>query len=269
MSARATAGDVLRAEFSMTDMSVLAHVAAGAAAVAAGGVNAIAGGGTLITFPILTAIGVPGVRANATNTVSLAPGYLGGTYAQRRDLTGLGRGLRPRLVAAAIGGLGGSILLIVTSEAVFRQIVPFLILAACALLGFQDRLRGWLLARASTARTHRVLEVGAVSLAATYGGYFGAGLSIMLIAVLGLFSDLAFNRLNAVKQLLSFVINVCAAAFLVFSGRIEWTLVAVMAPAALIGGHFGGRLAGVIPPKRLRACVIVFGVVVALIYLVR
>ena len=91
----------------------------------------------------------------------------------------------------------------------------------------------------------------------------------MLVAVLGLFSHLAFTRLNAVKQLMSLVINCCAAAFLVFSGRIEWTLVLVMAPASLIGGHLGGRLVGVIPSKRLRPFVIVFGVIVALIYLFR
>ena len=253
----------------MTDISALAHVGAGLAAVAAGAVNAIAGGGTLITFPVMTAIGIPAIRANATNTVSLCPGYIGGTYAQRKDLDGLVKGLRPQLIAAALGGLGGSILLIVTSEAVFRQIVPFLILTACALLGFQDRLRSWLFARSSEPRSHAVLEVGATALAAVYGGYFGAGLGIMLIAVLGLFSELPFTRLNAVKQLLSFVVNVCAASFLVFSGKIEWTLVAVMAPASLIGGHFGGRLAGVLPPKRLRACVIVFGVIVAMIYLFR
>ena len=253
----------------MTDISTLALLGAGLAAVAAGAVNAIAGGGTLITFPVLTAIGVPAIRANATNTVSLCPGYIGGTYAQRKDLDGLVRGLRPQLIAAALGGLAGSILLIITSEAVFRQIVPFLILTACALLGFQDRLRAWLFARSPESRSHAVLETGATALAAVYGGYFGAGLGIMLIAVLGLFSELPFTRLNAVKQLLSFVVNVCAASFLVFSGKIEWTLVAEMAPASLIGGHFGGRLAGVLPPKRLRACVIVFGVVVAMIYLFR
>ncbi len=253
----------------MTDISTLAHLGAGVAAIAAGAVNAVAGGGTLITFPVMTAIGVPAIRANATNTVSLCPGYVGGTYAQRKDLDGLVRGLRPQLIAAALGGLAGSVLLIVTSEAVFRQIVPFLILTACALLGFQDRLRAWLFSRSPEARSHVVLEVAATALAAVYGGYFGAGLGIMLIAVLGLFSDLPFTRLNAVKQLLSLVVNVCAASFLVFSGRVEWTLVAVMAPASLIGGHFGGRLAGVLPPKRLRACVIVFGVIVALIYLFR
>ncbi len=260
---------LLRVHRRMTDISLLAHVGASAAALVAGAVNAVAGGGTLITFPILTAIGVPAIRANATNTVSLGPGYIGGTYAQRRDLTGLSKPLRPQLIAAAIGGLGGSILLIVTSEAVFRQIVPFLILAACALLGFQDRLRTWLLSRSASSRAHRILEVGALAVAATYGGYFGAGLGIMLIAVLGLFSDLAFTRLNAVKQLLSVIINVFAAAFLVFSGRIEWTLVLVMAPASLVGGHFGGRLAGVLPPKKLRVFVIVFGIIVALIYLFR
>ncbi len=253
----------------MTDISAIAHLVAAAAALAAGGVNAIAGGGTLITYPILTAIGVPAVRANATNTVSLCPGYVGGSYAQRRDLAGLGRDLRPQMITAAIGGLAGSILLVVTSEAVFRQIVPFMILAACGLLGFQDRLRAMLTIRSQGSTSHRLLELGSILLAAIYGGYFGAGLGIMLVAVLGLFSHLPFTRLNAVKQLMSVVINGCAAAFLVFSGRIEWTLVLVMAPASLVGGHLGGRLVGVIPSKRLRPFVIVFGVIVALIYLFR
>jgi uncharacterized protein len=253
----------------MTDISGLAHVAAVAAAVAAGLVNAIAGGGTLISFPVLTAIGVPAIRANATNTVSLCPGYIGGTIAQRADLAGVQRGIRPQLVAAVLGGLLGSILLIVSSEAVFRQIVPFLILAACALLATQDRLRRWLAARSAGRRSHAVLELCAVTGASIYGGYFGAGLGIMLMAVLGLFSDLPFNRLNAVKQLLSFLVNVSAAAFLVFSGKVEWTLVVVMAPASLIGGHLGGKLASSLPPKKLRAAVIALGVVVAVVYLVR
>jgi len=252
----------------VTDISALAHVAAGAAAVAAGTVNAIAGGGTLISFPVLTAIGVPAVHANATNTVSLCPGYIGGTYAQREDLAGLGRSLRAQMVAAALGGLAGSILLITTSEAVFRQIVPFLILTACGLLAAQDRMRAWLKGRSAHA-THPAVEVLAVGAAAVYGGYFGAGLGIMLVAVLGLLSDRAFVQLNAVKQLLSFIINTCAAAFLVFSGKVEWTLVAVMAPAALIGGNVGGRLAHSLPAARLRACVIAFGVIVAIVYLVK
>lgn len=253
----------------MSDISTLGHVAIGFAAAGAGLVNAIAGGGTLISFPIMTALGVPAVRANATNTVSLCPGYVGGTFAQRKDLTGMGKGLRPRLIAAAVGGFGGSILLIVTSEAVFRQIVPFLILAASLLLAVQDRLRSWLFAQPNLHKSHLTLEIIAVTIASTYGGYFGAGLGIMLMAVLGLFSELPFNQLNAVKQLLSFVVNISAAAFLVFSGKVEWTLVAVMAPASLAGGHFGGRLAGSLPPRKLRAFVITFGVLVAVVYLVK
>lgn len=253
----------------MSDISTLGHVAIGFAAAGAGLVNAIAGGGTLISFPIMTALGVPAVRANATNTVSLCPGYVGGTIAQRKDLTGMGKGLRPRLIAAAVGGFGGSILLIVTSEAVFRQIVPFLILAASLLLAVQDRIRSWLFAQPNLHKSHLTLEIIAVTIASTYGGYFGAGLGIMLMAVLGLFSELPFNQLNAVKQLLSFVVNISAAAFLVFSGKVEWTLVAVMAPASLAGGHFGGRLAGSLPPRKLRAFVITFGVLVAVVYLVK
>lgn len=253
----------------MTDLSVVGYAACGVAAIGAGVVNAVAGGGTLISFPVMTAVGVPAVRANATNTVSLCPGYIGGTYAQRHDLAGLGRQLRPQLVASAAGGLAGSVLLILTSESVFRQIVPFLILAAAVLLAVQGRVRTWLADRSGGHRTHRVLETGAVAAASVYGGYFGAGLGIMLMAVLGLFSDMPFNRLNAVKQILSVVVNVFAAAFLVFSGRIEWALVAVMAPCSLIGGQFGGRIAGSLPPAKMRAGVIVFAFLVAIIYLVK
>ncbi|HSB85271.1 MAG TPA: sulfite exporter TauE/SafE family protein [Ilumatobacteraceae bacterium] len=253
----------------MSEFSGLAHLAAGAAAVGAGVVNAVAGGGTLISFPVLTAIGVPAVRANATNTVSLCPGYIGGTFAQRHDLDGLHGGLRPQFVAAVLGGLGGSVLLILSSEAVFRNIVPYLILAACSLLAVQDRVRNWLLRRGPAADEHATLEVATVAIASIYGGYFGAGLGIMLMAVLGLFSDLPFNRLNAVKQMLSFLVNVSAALFLVFSGKVVWTIVAVMAPASLVGGHLGGSLATSLPPRPMRIGVIVFGVIVAVAYLLK
>jgi uncharacterized membrane protein YfcA len=258
----------------MTDVSLLGHAAAAAAAVGAGMVNAIAGGGTLISFPVLTAIGVPAVRANATNTVALLPGYLGGVSAQRDDLRGLTKSVRPQLIAAALGGLLGSVLLIITSESVFRALVPFLILASSLLLAVQDRLRSWIF-RPSTDGSpavhnpHLVAQVACVGLAAVYGGYFGAGLGIMLIAVLGLFSDLPINRLNAIKLLLAFVVNLSAAIFLSFSGKVAWSLVLVMAPAALIGGNLGGRLANVLPPKKMRAFVIVFGVVVSIIYFVK
>jgi uncharacterized protein len=251
----------------VSDHSALAHLAAAGAAMTAGMVNAIAGGGTLISFPVLTALGVPAVRANATSSIALLPGYFGGVAAQRKDLTGLGPSLRPRLIAGALGGLCGAILLIVTSEAAFKQVVPFLILLACLLLGSQDRLRKWLFAESH--QDHQTAQVMTIFVAAIYGGYFGAGLGIMYLAILGLFSSLPLNRLNAVKQSLSVVTSTSSVAFLMFTGRAEWTLVAVMAPASLIGGNIGGRLASRLPPKRLRLAVIAFGVVAALIYLSR
>src|SRR3954451_17634976 len=121
----------------VTDLSALAYLAAFAAAMVAGAVNAIAGGGTLITLPVLTAIGVPPVRANATNTVATLPGYAGGAIAQREDLAGLSKTVRPQLIVSALGGLTGAILLIFTSESLFRQIVPFMILGASLLLAGQ------------------------------------------------------------------------------------------------------------------------------------
>lgn len=252
----------------MTDISVLGHVLAGFGAVAAGTVNAVAGGGTLITFPLLTAVGVPPVQANATNTIALCPGYVAGTYAQRADLAGLGRGIRAQAVVAALGGLAGSVLLVLSPESAFRVLVPFLVLLATVLLAMQDRLRRWVTGR-SEHHTHGVIAMVGVFFAAVYGGYFGAGLGIMLVAVLGIFSDLTFTRLNAVKQLLAFLINTSAAAFLCFSGKAVWTLIAVMAPAAMIGGTMGGRLARVVPPQRLRLGVIVLGLVVSAIYFIR
>lgn len=252
----------------MTDLSIWAHVACGGAAVGAGIVNAIAGGGTLISFPAMTAVGVPSVHANATNTVSLCPGYIGGTYAQRKDLEGLGAQVKPQVIVSALCGLLGSVMLVLSSEAAFRAVVPFLILAAVILLAVQVPLRKWLFGRGDR-HAHPAVELGAVGLASVYGGYFGAGLGIMLMAVLGLFSEHPLNKVNAVKQLLSISVNVCAAAFLVFSGKIEWSLVLVMAPAALIGGNIGGRLAGVIPAGRLRLAVVVYGLIVAIVYFLR
>ena len=110
------------------------------------------------------------------------------------------------------------------------------------------------------------MEVTALGIAAVYGGYFGAGLGIVVVAVLGLFSDLPFTRLNAVKQLISFTVNIFAAGFLVFSGKVEWGFVAVMAPAALAGGNLGGRVAGVLKPILLRRFVVVLGLVVSAVY---
>lgn len=247
-------------------MTSPAHLAAAAgAALLAGGINAVAGGGTLVSFPVLVGLGVPSVHANVTNTVALCPGYFGGAYAQRSALEDQRTRTRRLLPAAGLGGLLGSILLTVTSESVFRGLVPWLILLACLLLGAQDPIRAKVFAHRTHAHEGAAASLmAAVFLAAVYGGYFGAGLGIMLLAVMGLLLDDQLPKLNALKTVLSFTINIVAAAFFVFSGKVEWAYAAVMAPASLVGGHLGGTMAGRMNPKVLRAVVITFGVAVAL-----
>ena len=252
-----------------TSLTLSDHVVAACAAVGGGLVNAAAGGGTLITFPVLSAIGIPGVRANATNTVALLPGYLGGVWAQRLELSDLRNEIRPQLVTAFIGGLLGSLLLVVTSESAFRAIVPYLILSSVILMALQDRIRSAVFRPDQERLEDPIPQVGAIFVAAVYGGYFGAGLGIMLIAVLGLFSNRPFAQLNAVKLALAFMANVAAAWFLAFSGEVLWSITLVMVPGALLGGNLGGRMARVIPTKQMRAFVIVFGFVAAMVYLVR
>lgn len=242
------------------------------AAFAAGAINALAGGGTLLTFPMLVAVGVPPVSANVTNTVALCPGYFGGTLAQLKDLRGQERRLWLLIPVAAVGGIIGGYLLLNTGEKLFSTLVPFLILLASALLAMQDPMRRWLLQRSKDHAAQALPEswVGlGVGLAAIYGGYFGAGLGVITLAVLGLLIDDSLTRLNAIKQACSFSINVAAALFFLFSGHVVWSVAAVMAVGALIGGSVGGRLAGYVKPATLRMIVVAIGVVVAAIYLWR
>src|SRR4030042_3561576 len=152
-------------------------IIAGLAAAAAGLINALAGGGTLVSFPVLIALGVPDVAANITNTVALCPGCLGGAVAQREDLRGQQRRLWLLVPAGIVGGIVGSFLLLVASEQVFHVIVPFLILAAALLLAVQDRARDWILKQSHhDPGEHGGGAVLPVGLAAVYGGYFGAGM---------------------------------------------------------------------------------------------
>jgi uncharacterized protein len=273
-------------------VDALSYVAVGAASLAAGAINAMAGGGTLVSFPTLVGVGVPAVAANVTNTVALLPGYLAGSYTQRDDLRpqlAPGKGL---VVCAMAGGLLGSVLLVLTPESAFRAAVPFLILVSCLLLLAQDRVRqavnrrsgrmaggaagsaegaaagpggpGGAAPAAGAGLRFTVGPALSVLAAATYGGFFGAGLGILLLALLGLFTDQPFSQVNALKQLLSFAANLVAAIFFCFSGHVRWELVPVMGVAALIGGSVGARLSQVIDGTVLRRLVVVAGVAVAI-----
>lgn len=251
-------------------MSPIDFVLVGLSAAAAGAVNALAGGGTLISFPALMAVGIPAVSANVTNTVALCPGYLGATLAQARDLRGQRRRLQLLLPAAVAGGVLGGVLLLETGERLFRALVPFLILLASALLAVQEPLRAWVLRR--TGKVEAGAEKWAalpVGLAAVYGGYFGAGLSVIVLAALALMLADSLTRLNALKQLVALGVNVAAAVFFVFSGKVVWPAALLMAVGALAGGALGGRLAGRLSPAALRWAVVAVGSVIGLAYLVR
>jgi uncharacterized membrane protein YfcA len=250
----------------MNDAARLA-LAAGAAIVA-GAVNAIAGGGSLITFPALIAAGLPAVTASVTNTIALCPGYLGATLAQRRDLAGQRARMTTLLPAAAVGGISGALLLLHTGEAAFSAVVPYLILFAALLLAIQDRLRRWLLARAPAGHSEAwgILPIG---LAAVYGGYFGAGMGVMLLAAMAVILGDSLIRLNALKQSVSLTVNVAAAVVFLFSNQIDWPIAGVMLVASLGGGAIGGMIASRIPPGVLRWTVVTLAVVVAIIYLTR
>ena len=253
-------------------MPIINFILAGLAAIAAGAINALAGGGTLITFPTLIALGIPAVAANVTNTVALCPGYIGGTLAQADDLKGQKTRMWITIPAGAIGGLIGGFILLHTAEKVSHELVPFLILLASLLLAVQDPVKSWLTRRAEKNKSANTSEGWAalpVGLAAIYGGYFGAGLSVIVLATLGLVVEDTLTRLNAIKQAIGFAVNVAAAIFFVFSGQVVWAIAAVMAVGALLGGALGGRLAGKVKPSALRWIVVVIGVAVSLIYFVR
>lgn len=267
----------LSARSGCRDVNLVDHLIAAGAACVGGVMNAVVGGGTLVTFPALLALGVPPVAANVTNTVALAPGYFSGAVAQRAQLAGQRERVRRFVVVAAIGGLVGGGLLLVTSDDALRKLVPVLLGLATVLLGASQRIKQRL-GRGGVAADEHLADatwlpavLGAV---AVYGGFFGAGVGVMLLAVLGIGVHQPLPRSNALKQVLSFVINVTAALFFVGAGfvgeqRVQWGLAAVMAVGSVIGGQLGGRLVGRLDPDRFRWIVVAVGTVLTIVYAVR
>jgi hypothetical protein len=242
----------------------------GGAGFAAGAVNAVAGGGSLISFPALLAVGYPSLHANVTNTVSVWPGYLGGVAAYRGELTDQRHRARVLAPVALVGAAVGAVILLTTPDDVFKRIVPFLVLFACGLLALQPRIQRRVASRRGDAATgipvqlHVTTFVGGV-----YGAYFGAGLGVILLAVLGIFLNESLQRVNALKSLMSLLINTVALIAFALFGPVEWVAVAIVAPASLVGGYVGGRLARRLKPSTLRWTVITFGTVVGLVLLVK
>ncbi len=253
-------------------MEVIDLIIALLAALAAGFINAVAGGGTLVTFPVLIALGLPPLAANVTNTIALVPGYTGGIFAQRKDFAAQRKRLYAILPLSILGGIAGGLILLNTSEKAFNGIVPYLIFLACFLLAVQVPVKKWMQARSGHTHSTLIKRLAAgllLFLASVYGGYFGAGVSVIVIAILGLIYDDSLTSLNVLKQAISFSINISAAIYFCFSGKVEWEFALVMMAGAIAGGFFGGSFANKIKPDILRWIVIIVGCTAAVAYLLK
>ncbi len=249
---------------SAVDLLVVAGVA-----LVAGGINSIAGGGSLILFPTLVALGMGTVAANVTNSVAQWPGYLGGVLGFRGEYAGQHGRLRRFALVAVLGGTAGSVVLLTTPSEAFDLVVPVLVLLASLLLAVQPLI---------TARLRRSEDAGprrdplwlyaALFLATVYGGYFGGALGVILVAVLGV----GLHRLklaNALKSAISAVTATVTVVVFGIWGPVDWLVVAVAAPASLLGGFLGARVATRIPTTPLRLFIVTFGVLVAVYLFLR
>ncbi|MBR0565542.1 sulfite exporter TauE/SafE family protein [Azoarcus sp. L1K30] len=244
------------------------------AALAAGAVNSVAGGGTFFSFPALLAIGVPPVVANASNSVSLWPASLAGAWAFRRELARFSHSL-PMLTAVAFaGGIGGGLLLLATSNAAFSRLIPWLLLTATLLFAFSRQISAQIRRFRPTSGTENRHHIGAGGFAfqlvvSIYGGFFGAGMGILMIAALAIqgFDDM--HEINALKNWLSAVIYSVAVATFTIAGAVSWPHTVVMLITGTLGGYWGARAARRLPAPLIRGFVIAIGAVLTVHYFLR
>ncbi|WP_203699190.1 sulfite exporter TauE/SafE family protein [Catellatospora coxensis] len=247
-------------------MDLGALLVLGAAGVAAGGVNAVAGGGSLIMLPVLLALGVPPIQATVTNSISVTGGYSASVLGTWPDLHGQRARLRLLAPTVLLGAVTGCVLLLHTPPGVFAKLMPLLVLAASLLLAFQtrvSRLVGEPHAQPVWLRFVLLFGVG------VYGGYFNSVLGVILIAVLSVVVVESMNRIVALKNLLQLVVGVVATTMYTLFGPVYWPAVAVLVPATLLGGFVGARVGRRLPAGTLRAVIVAFGVTVAGVLFVR
>ncbi|WP_017572900.1 sulfite exporter TauE/SafE family protein [Nocardiopsis halotolerans] len=229
------------------------------AGVAAGGINAIAGSGTLFTFPVLLALGYPPITATISNSIGLAPGTLTGAITYRRELAGQ----RTRMLRlggmAFLGAVTGAMLLIYLPPGVFEAVVPFMIGLACVLIILQPRITRWVRSRRPARRDGGPLLPLGAYVTGTYGGYFAAAQGIILMSVLGTALDDDLQRLNALKNLLTSIVNSTAAVFYIVLAEPAWPVVGLIACGTITGGYLGARFGRRLSPAALRVCLVVVG----------
>ncbi|WP_214327223.1 sulfite exporter TauE/SafE family protein [Nonomuraea sediminis] len=234
-------------------------VAVVAAGVLAGGINAVVGSGSLITFPTLVAVGLDPISANVSNNIGLVPGSFTGAYGYRAELEGQRERLLRLGAASALGSLIGGVLLLFLDPKVFHYVVPVLIGISCVLVLVQPKLNGWL---RSPHKTHGGvgLWLGVLG-AGIYGGYFGAAQGVLLIGLLGSFLDEPLQRVNGAKNVLALVVNGVAAVLFILIAPVNWWAVLAVAVGAAVGGVLGARIGRRIPAPLLRGVIVAVGVV--------
>jgi len=251
----------------------LAHLLiAAVAAFLAGGINSVAGGGTLITFPALMALGLPPVIANATNTVAISPGSLGSLWGFRREFAQTETKMRWLVVPGVIGGAAGAMLLRITPPNTFEKMVPFLVLFATVI--FTARAPIQRLIKSAHPEAHRTktwFVIGLVFqlMVGVYGGYFGAGISIMMLSALSILGMSDMLQMNALTSLFSLCINGVAALLFIWAGMVYWPYVLVMAIAAILGGYSAAGVARKIGSDRVRVFVIIVGYTISAVLFVK
>ena len=248
----------------MMDLSGGALVLLTLAGFVAGAINAAAGGGSLVTFPALVAVGYPALIANVTNNVAISLGYVTGAWGYRGELRGQRRRIVPLAVASALGSMIGVGLILVSSQGAFEGIVPFLVLAACGLLAAQPLIGRWLGERAGAHERPSIGSLVGQTLASAYGGYFGAALGVAVLALLGVFFDDTLQRLNGLKALLQLVIGTTAALGFALLTPVAWGAAAIVGAASLAGGVVGARLAQKVSDRSLRVGIVGYGMAAAI-----
>jgi uncharacterized membrane protein YfcA len=241
------------------------------AAFIASAINAVAGGGTLIAFPALLAVGYGSKVANVTNTIAIWPGTVGGSWAYRGEISRQRQTIISIAIPVVVGAIAGSALLLSTPESTFDLIIPFLIWGACILLFFQDQLTRMIAGSRfafDTALGSWLLRIGIFG-ASIYGGYFGAAAGIIILALFGLLLPQDIQHANALKGLIAMTINGLAAVYFAIFGEVAWEAAAIMAAAALAGGYLGVGFARRLRPERLRLVAVIYGSVAAAILMTR
>jgi uncharacterized membrane protein YfcA len=242
-----------------------------ATAIIAGGINSVAGGGSLVTFPTLIWLGVPSVMANATNTVAIWPGTLGSAYGYRRELRGADPRVYTLMAPSVIGGIAGAVLLHRTPTTLFDRLVPVLVIFATLLFMAQEPIQRRLKIAADDAGRPHWLSWAMFFqfLVAVYGGYFGAGIGILMLAALSVMGHTDIHQMNGLKNLLATCINGVAAVYFVMSGLVVWSDAGVMAAGAIVGGVSGAAIARRIGRDAVRRLVVIVGFTMALSLMLR